>query len=66
MGRWPVSTPEEARLVAAKTIAYENGVTRGTKPGLRRAALFSAGGWVDSRKLMDGLAARLPSWALSR
>jgi hypothetical protein len=60
VGRWPVSTPEEARLVASKSIAYEKAAAAGTAPGLRRAALLAVGGWVDSRGMMDGLARSLP------
>jgi len=67
VGRWPVSTPDEARLVAAKTMAYEDGVARETKPGLRRAAFFSVGGWVDSRRLMEDLTGRLPAgWSVEK
>jgi hypothetical protein len=58
VGRWPVSTAEEAAAVAAKSIAYERAVERGGVPA--RAALFMAGGWVDARERMDGWMARLP------
>lgn len=61
VGRWPVSTPVEVRMLAAKTIAYEKAVAAGKRKGLRRAAFFSVGGWVDSRDLMDRLAATLPA-----
>jgi hypothetical protein len=59
VGRWPVSTPEEAQLVAAKTITFELSViTSPNQPG-RRAGLIAVGGWVDSRSLMDELAVKL-------
>lgn len=53
VGRWPVSTPEEVKIVAAKTMAYENGLARGDKAGARNAALFAVGGWVDMRGQME-------------
>jgi hypothetical protein len=61
VGRWPVSTAEEAARVAAKSMAYEEAVRRGRHPGLRRAAFLAVGGWVDMRAQMDGWAKRLPA-----
>jgi hypothetical protein len=67
VGRWPVSTPAEAGVVAAKTIAYENGILSGEHPGLRRAAFFHVGGWVDARDRVDRLAGNLPAgWQAER
>jgi len=67
VGRWPVSTPEEVRRVAAKSMAYETGVLAGTRPGLRRAALVAVGGWVDARGRMDRWGARLqPGWTIEK
>ncbi len=67
VGRWPVSTAEETTLVAAKTIAYEKGVLADRAPHLRRAAFIVTAGWVDSRGLMDRLAAKLTgSWHVER
>jgi hypothetical protein len=67
VGRWPVSTPEETRLVAAKTVAYEQGVlAKGGAPS-RQAAFFAVGGWVDSRGLMDRLADSLTNtWQVEK
>ncbi len=59
VGRWPVSTPEEVRMVASKTVTYEQGVLANNRPHLRRAALIAAGGWVDTRDLLDRVAAQL-------
>jgi hypothetical protein len=56
VGRWPVSTPEEARLVASKSIHAEQAILAGTDSYLQRAAFFAVGGWVDSRGLMDRMA----------
>jgi hypothetical protein len=67
VGRWPVSTPEEASRVAAKTIAYEESALTNTSPHLRRAAFFAVGGWVESRGLLDRLAAKLTNaWQVER
>ncbi len=67
VGRWPVSTPEEVGLVAAKTIAYEDQVLAATSPHLRHAAFVAVGGWVDSRNLMDRLAAALTNaWRVEK
>ena len=67
VGRWPVSTPEEARRVAAKSISCEQAVLANHSPHLRRAAFIATGGWVDSRNLLDGLAAKLTNgWYMER
>lgn len=64
VGRWPVSTPDEVKIVAAKTIAYEKGLESAQKPGMNRAALISIGGWMDSRAQLDRAAAALPkNWS---
>ena len=67
VGRWPVSTPEEARLVAAKTMATEKTIVSGQSPGPARAAFVAADGWVDCRDRLDLMAARLePAWSVQR
>lgn len=67
VGRWPVSTPDEVAIVAAKTMAYENGLLEESKAGSSNAALFSVGGWVDSRPVLDDVAGTLPeSWTIER
>jgi hypothetical protein len=67
VGRWPVSTPEEARLVAGKTISYEEQVLAKSSPYLHQAAFFAVGGWMDSRNQMDGLAAMLTNaWEVQK
>ncbi len=67
VGRWPVSSSEEVRLVAAKTITYEQSILANTNLLLRRAAFFAVGGWVDSRGLLDRLAAKLrDSWKVEK
>ena len=63
VGRWPVDSVDEVRTVAAKTIAFEQGVRHGTAPGGHRVALVWVPGWVDAQGQMDGWASRLqPSW----
>jgi hypothetical protein len=67
VGRWPVSTPAEASLVAAKTMACEQNFLTNHSPQLRRAAFIATGGWVDSRRLMGQLAATLTnSWQVEK
>jgi hypothetical protein len=67
VGRWPVSTLEEVKTVAAKTIAYENGLSRGDKAGARDAALFAVGGWVDMRGQMSQNASTLAqNWNVTK
>ena len=66
MGRWPVSTPEQARAVAAKTIVAER--QRATRnSGRKNAALIATTGWVDTRGHFDGLEAVLHgAWQIDR
>jgi hypothetical protein len=66
VGRWPVSTPEEAARIAAKTARYERQVLAGESPHLRRAALVSVGGWVDTRRWMDHQAWKLDGWEIEK
>lgn len=67
VGRWPVSTPEEARRVASKSIAYEQAVLAQASSHLRRAAFLAVGGWVDSRGLLNHLSAKLTNtWQIER
>ncbi len=67
VGRWPVSTPEEVRIVAGKSLAYEKQLAGGKKPGMRTIALFSVGGWVDSRHVMDDIAEKYaPLWKVEK
>jgi Peptidase family C25 len=60
VGRWPVDSPDEVRIVAEKTIAAERSALAEHGYGLRRAALVYVPGWVDPRGRMDGWAATLP------
>jgi hypothetical protein len=67
VGRWPVSTIEETQLVADKTVAYENRVLANPDSPRKHAGFVVTGGWVDSRNLMDELAAKLASgWQLEK
>jgi hypothetical protein len=67
VGRWPVSTAEQAAIAARKTIRYEQGLLAGDKPGRNRAALLAVQGWVDSRRLLDGVARELsPRWQITK
>lgn len=66
VGRWPVSTPEEVRIVAEKTIRYERSLASaaGSAP---RAAFVCVGGWVDARGHLDRIASLLPTgWSAAK
>lgn len=66
-GRWPVSTENEVRTVAEKTIAYEEEIREGTHDGMRRADFFNVEGYVDARDQMSGWAAKMPpGWTVGR
>jgi hypothetical protein len=53
--------PEIAvETVATKTLSYEKSLAGGSKPGANTVALFAVGGWVDSRPVMDRIAATQP------
>jgi hypothetical protein len=54
VGRWPVRTVEHVRTIARKTIAFE------TVDATACVALFTTDGWVDSRTMLDRVAAALP------
>ncbi len=47
LGRWPVSTPEDAAALALKTVAWERSLTAGAAE--TGSAVFAVGGWVDVR-----------------
>lgn len=53
VGRWPVSSAAEARLIAEKSVCYEISVLKQTAARTNTAALFAVGGWVDTRRRMD-------------
>lgn len=67
VGRWPVSTMEEVKLVANKTIGYENKILAGIKPDVQRIALISVAGWVDTRNAMEKMSSGLsPEWIIEK
>jgi hypothetical protein len=65
VGRWPVNTDAEIKIVVAKSIAYESSIDQrpSEKP---RLALLSVGGWVDSRGTMDRAATLMSGWTPER
>jgi hypothetical protein len=66
VGRWPVSTPQEVRVVVAKTIAFEKGVRSGQRKS-PRAGFISVAGWVDARSALDHMAGLLPgAWKIEK
>lgn len=67
VGRWPVSTIDELKVVIAKSLATERAIREGTFQGKGQAAFFVTGGWVDCRAQFDALAERAgDSWAIQR
>ncbi len=67
VGRWPVSTPAEVQVVAAKTMAFETRRLTSSAPAPPRAGFIVVGGWVDCRGRMDDWAARLsPAWQVEK
>jgi hypothetical protein len=67
VGRWPVSTAQEAARVAAKTVTYERALLENKKEGRQRAAFVAVGGWVDSRGFLDGLVRTMPrGWEVEK
>lgn len=66
VGRWPVSTPEEAACIADKTIRYERQVIAGDSPHLRRAGFVSVSGWVDTRRWSDDQASKFSGWEIEK
>ncbi len=67
VGRWPVSTPDEVRTVAAKTMVYESAIAHGSAPAIHRAAFIATGGWVENRTPFDQMAGHLPAgWTVEK
>jgi hypothetical protein len=67
VGRWPVSTAEQAHNIAAKTIVTERAVLSDVNPAVRRAGFLAVGGWVDARSFEDDMAARLSAgWSVEK
>ncbi len=63
VGRWPVSTPEEARLVAAKTLRHQAAALAAREKGAKGTAaelrFFFSGGWIDNQAWADALVGRV-------
>jgi hypothetical protein len=67
VGRWPVSTVDEVKIVAAKSMAYEDGVRDGSYVGAQKAAIFHPSGWIDARQHLARLADAMPAaWVSKR
>jgi hypothetical protein len=66
VGRWPVSTAEEAKAVAAKSLAGDR-QRASAGSAQRTAALIATTGWVDTRQHFDSLQNALgDSWQTER
>jgi hypothetical protein len=67
VGRWPVDSIDEVKIVAEKTMACDRAALAERRPGLRRSLLVYVSGWVDSRGQMDHWAAELPrGWTAAK
>ena len=67
VGRWPVSTADEVKIVARKSVAWEQKVLAASEPKLRHAAFIAVDGWVDARELLGSLAGKLEStWQIEK
>jgi hypothetical protein len=67
VGRWPVESPEQVKLVAEKTIRTDRQVVSGQGEGLRRSVFVWVPGWVDARKQMERWSQSLPKgWSAAR
>jgi hypothetical protein len=67
VGRWPVSTADEVKLVADKSTEYEDSVRDGSYAGANKLAIFHPGGWVDARGRLSALAETFPdTWKSKR
>ena len=65
-GRWPVSTSEGVRIVASKTMEFENRIASRSSSDFR-AAFICNSGWVDTRRAMDREADTLPdTWIIEK
>lgn len=72
VGRWPVSTPDEARAVARKTIRHQDALRAAVRAPAEGAAqtaetnetaadlrFFFSGGWIDNRERATSLVSRV-------
>jgi hypothetical protein len=65
IGRWPVSTPDAARSVAAKSMAVER--RRAVQTAPRELAIIAATGWVDTTRHFDRIERGLDDrWRIDR
>ncbi len=62
VGRWPVDSIDEVRMVAEKTMTEERSVLARKGHGLRRAAFVWVPGWVDGGDDMDPLGLVAAPW----
>jgi hypothetical protein len=52
VGRWPVSTAAEVRIVAAKSMRRDDAGSH-HRPWLKRVGAVAVGGWVDARPVLE-------------
>jgi len=67
VGRWPVSTREEVKTAATKTMVYENNILAQTESASPCIAFVNVAGWVDARAAMDTMSSYLsPDWTVEK
>ena len=73
VGRWPVSTPEQAAAIAAKTLRHLQAATKrathqASEHASPQAAFVACGGWIENRPSMDrlGRALEAAQWRIER
>jgi hypothetical protein len=61
VGRWPVSTAAEVKIVSDKSMAHEKFAEQvaGRDAGAAMVGLIATGGWVENRPFFDKVADRL-------
>lgn len=63
VGRWPVSSVEEVRIIAEKSLAHE----RAAAEGRPIVGLVATGGWIENRPAMEAFAERLAgAWTIEK
>ena len=64
VGRWPVSTADDAKAVAAKTLRHQRAVLAAgpsTRAAADELAFFVSGGWIDNSTRATALVERVKS-----
>ena len=66
VGRWPVSTIDELKTIADKTIRFEKASVNREARAPRAIALVACGGWIENRPAMDQAATAFDGWKVHK